>query len=280
MTKRLFRQNHPVLFGLLILGGIFAFFWFGITFFIASIVNSYKGDIFRSDSGIGVIHLEGMIISPEEVIENLTDFREDNKIYAVLIRIDSPGGAVGASQEIFQEIQQTAKVKPVVASMGSIAASGGYYAALGADKIIANPGTLTGSIGVIMKFANLEKVFDRVGYKSEVIKSGEHKDIGSMSRAISQEERKILQDLIDNVHEQFVDAVADARKIPTETVKALANGRIFTGKQAKDLGLIDELGNFTVAIELAAKLAGITDKKPSLVYPAENGFSILKFIAG
>ncbi len=279
MSKRLFRQEHPILFGLMVLGVTFMVFLGGITFFIAKSIFPQKTDIFKSP-GVGIITLEGVILSSDQIIAELTEFRENENIKAIVIRIDSPGGAVGASQEIFDEIEQTSKSKPVIASMASVAASGGYYAALGANKIIANPGTLTGSIGVIIKFANLQKILDKVGYQSEVIKSGKHKDIGSFARPITEDERLLMQSLIDDVHEQFVLAVSEARDLPIEQVRDLADGRIYTGKQAKEHGLIDRLGNFTVAATLAAELAGLETKNLNLVYPKKSGFSILKTLAG
>ena len=254
-------------------------FWGGITFFIATATRKTP-ELFGSKESIGVINLQGMLLSPEDTIGDLTKFRENSSIKAVLVRIDSPGGAVGASQEIYEEIKRTNKIKPVVASMGSVAASGGYYAALGANRIVANPGTLTGSIGVILKFANLEKILDKVGYKSEVIKSGHHKDIGSFSRAMTEPERLLMQSLIDNVHQQFIQAVVDSRNLPKIKVAGLADGRIYSGQQAKELGLVDQLGNFTDAVELAAELAGLSGKKLNLVYPEEYNFSLIKLLAG
>lgn len=280
MTQRLFRQQHPILFGLLILSVIFTIFWGTITFFIARSLHPKNSDLFGPTPGIGVISLEGVLVQSEAVIAELTDFRDNPNVKAILVRIDSPGGAVGASQEIFQEIKRTAAVKPVIASMGSVAASGGYYAALGANKIVANPGTLTGSIGVILKFANLEEILDKVGYKSEVIKSGRHKDIGSMTRALTTEERLLLQELIDDVHSQFVEAVAAERELQAEAVRSLADGRIFSGRQARELGLIDQLGNMTDAIHLAAELGGLTEKVPHLIYPETDGFSLFKILTG
>lgn len=281
MEKRLFRQKHPVIFGLLILCFLFAVFWGGITFFVLRSFSPHQTDFFRpGKSGIGVIELNGVIVSSEQAIKHLTSFREDETVKAVLIRIDSPGGAVGASQEIYEEIKRTAREKPVVASMASVAASGGYYAALGASQIFANPGTLTGSIGVILKFANIKEILDKVGYKAEVIKSGTNKDIGSFSRDMTDDERALMQTLIDNVHEQFVQAVSESRKLPIETVMPIADGRILTGKQALEQGLIDTLGNFTDAAEQAAKMAGLSPKELKLIYPKEDDFSFLKILAG
>jgi len=255
-------------------------FWAGVAFFILRLVHPVPRDLFDHKPGIGVIDLQGVMLSAEEVLADLAEFREDEAIKAVLIRIDSPGGAVGAAQEIFQDIKRTAKVKPVVASLASMAASGGYYAALGANAIVANPGTMTGSIGVIITFANLEKILDKVGYRSEVIKSGENKDIGSMTRAMTPEERGLLQAMIDNVHHQFIQAVAESRKLSLDTVRPLADGRIFTGSQAKEFGLVDRLGNFTDAVEVAMELAGLKGERPNLIYPEPKEFSILELLAG
>jgi len=167
-----------------------------------------------------------------------------------------------------------------VASMASVAASGGYYAALGATKIFANPGTMTGSIGVIIKFANLEKILDTIGYQTEVIKSGVNKDIGSFSRAMTDAERELLQTMIDNVHDQFIQAIVDDRKLSADKVRPLADGRIFTGSQAKELGLIDQLGNFTDAVDHAMLLAGLEGEKPNLVYPEAKIFSFMDMLVG
>lgn len=278
MTKGLFRQEHPYLFGLLVLGAMGLIFWAGMAFFIMRLVHPVKSNIFTSENRIGVIDLQGVIMSPDQVLADLVEFRQDKSIKAVVVRIDSPGGAVGASQEIYQDIQRTAKIKPVVASMSSVAASGGYYAALGASSIFANPGTMTGSIGVIIQFPNLEKILDKVGYQSEVIKSGLNKDIGSFSRPMTSEERTLLQEMIDTVHGQFIQAVVDNRKITIDKVKPLADGRIFSGSQAKEFGLIDNLGNFTDATDKAMALAGLEGQQPELVYPKSKKFSIMELL--
>jgi len=279
MTKRLFRQEHPVLLGFFILGCIFLLFWAGMTFFIYTI-SKPRAEFFPGRAGVGVVELRGPIISSEDTLATLRDFRTDDNVKAIVLRIDSPGGAVGASQEIFSEVKKTAAIKPVIASMGSLAASGGFYAAIGASKILANPGTLTGSIGVIIKFANLKELFDKIGYQSEVVKSGAMKDIGSPDRALTEEERQLLQSLIDSVHQQFVSAVAEQRHLPVETVRGFADGRIMTGAQAKENGLIDQFGNFSDAISLAANLGGLEEKAPHLIYPEEGPFSFSRFFTG
>jgi len=256
------------------------FFWGGITFFVTRLTGPAKSELFLKE-GLGVIDVKGVILESEEILANLVAFREEPKIKGIVLRIDSPGGAVGASQEIYDEVRRTSKVKPVVASMGSVAASGGLYVSLGAGKIVANPGTLTGSMGVILKFANLEGLFDKIGYKNEVVKSGRLKDIGSPSRPMTGEERQMLQGMIDNVQEQFVQAVSESRSLPVAEVRKIADGRIFSGQQAKEYGLVDRLGNFSDAVMLAAELAGITsDKMPELIYPREDDFSFLRLMTG
>jgi protease-4 len=253
----------------------------GITFFIARITqSSHAGDLFGAHEAIGIVELKGVIASPEKAMAHLLEFVENDRVKAIVVRIDSPGGTVGAAQELFRQITFANSSKPVVASMGSVAASGGYYAALGAEKIIASPGTLTGSIGVILKFPNLEKVFEKIGYTSEVVKSGELKDIGSASRPLSQGERDLLQNLLDNVHDQFIADISHSRDISEHEVRELADGRIFSGEQAKELGLIDELGNFYDAVALASEIAGMSSRHPKLYYPDEEDFSLLRFLAG
>jgi len=229
---------------------------------------------------IGIVELKGMIVSPEKALQELTSFRRNRNIKAIVLRIDSPGGAVGASQEIFEEVMRTAQSKPVVASMGSVAASGGYYAALGASEIMASKGTLTGSIGVIIKFANLAEIFKKIGYKSEVLKSGALKNIGAPGRQMTAEERVLIQDIIDNVHEQFISAVSESRDLPTEDVRKLADGRIYSGEQAMEAGLIDKFGNLNDAVMLASRLAGLKEEMPPLVYPVEENFSLLRLLVG
>ncbi|MBW2466046.1 MAG: signal peptide peptidase SppA [Deltaproteobacteria bacterium] len=275
-----FRQKHPILLGLFILTGIFFLFLGGISLLISSFIsNSSKADIFTKKEGVGVVELKGLIVSSEQVLKHLTEFRNDANVKSIVLRIESPGGAVGAAQEIYQEVLRTNEVKPVIASMGSMGASGGYYAALGAENIIANPGTMTGSIGVIVKFPNLEGLFEKIGYKSEVIKSGPLKDVGASNRPLSAKERKLMQDLIDNVYGQFVRDIAAAREMDENTVKGLADGRIYTGEQALAAGLIDRLGNFTDAITLAAEMGGLADEDPRLIYPrVERKFSLLNLL--
>jgi protease-4 len=275
-----FRQKHPIILGLFILTGIFFFFIGGISLLVSSLISHGPGtDIFTKKDGVGIVELKGLIISPEQVLKHLTEFRHNPNVKSIVLRIDSPGGSVGASQEIYKEVMRTNEVKPVIASMGSMGASGGYYAALGAESIIANPGTMTGSIGVIIKFPNLEGLFEKIGYRSEVIKSGPLKDVGASNRPMSEKERKLMQDLIDNVYGQFVRDIAVARGMEENTIKGLADGRIYTGEQALEVGLIDSLGNFTDAIIIAAEMGGLDIENPQLLYPkVDRAFSLFNLL--
>ena len=208
---------------------------------------------------VAVIRIEGVILDARETIEELRHYRDNPSVKAIVLRIDSPGGAVVPSQEIFEEVQKTraeGKIK-LVTSMGNVAASGGYYIAAATDRIVANPGTLTGSIGVIMELANVKDLLEKVGVKSVVIKSGRHKDMASPFRAMTEQDRALLQSVLDDVHAQFIEAVATGRALEVEQVKTLADGRIFTGKQAQSVRLVDELGDLHDAIKLAAGLVGI-----------------------
>ena len=224
---------------------------------------------------VGVVEISGLISSSKEVVEDLKYFREDAAIKAIVLRIDSPGGGVGPSQEIYREIMKTRLIKKVVASLGSVAASGGYYSAAACDGIMANPGTITGSIGVIMKYANFKEIIKKIGLTPVVIKSGEYKDMGSPLRDLGDDEKRLLQGVVDEIHSQFVKDVASGRNIEEEKMATLADGRIFTGAKALDLQLVDRLGNLGDAIEWAGVLAGITgDVVP--VYPREDNMTVIK----
>ena len=210
---------------------------------------------------VALIKVEGVLIASERIVDEINDYAEDSSVKAVVLRIDSPGGGVVASQEIYNALMNAKREgKKIVASMGSVAASGGYYIAAAADKIVANPGTLTGSIGVKMEYPNLEKLLEKIGVKEIVVKSGEYKDVGSPFRNISERERKLLQGVIDDVQSQFVEAVATGRGMSLAEVRAIADGRIFTGRQALELKLVDQMGDLAVSIQLAGDLAGIKGK--------------------
>ena len=217
---------------------------------------------------VGVIEIENVITSSKYIVRELKNFEEDPTIKAVLIRVDSPGGGVAASQEIYQQVKKVKAHKKVVVSMGAVAASGGYYVSLPADIIVANPGTITGSIGVIMEFPVLKDLLDKIGIEFEVIKSKEHKDIGSPFRKMSITERELLHDVVIDVYNQFVEATAKARNLPEDSVLKYADGRILTGRQALEVGLIDTLCSFEDAVAITGELAGI--KSPMLVYPPKR----------
>ncbi len=224
---------------------------------------------------IGVIEVEGIIDSAKRIVRDIKRFSEDPSIPAVVIRVDSPGGGVAAAQEIYNQVKKLKETKKVVVSMGALAASGGYYVSLPAHLIVANPGTITGSIGVIMEFAVIEELMKKLGINFEVIKSREHKDIGSPFRKMSDKERKLLQEVVGDVYEQFVEAVIENRNLPKDSVLQFADGRILSGRQAKELGLVDTLGSFEDAVRIAGDMVGI--KKPNLIYPPKR-FSIIQLL--
>lgn len=234
-----------------------------LVFFVAIFFYAYLtgGEVqvlsLLGGEGVGVLEITGSINDSQEAIRNLKQFGETNGIKAVVVRINSPGGGVAPTQEIFEEIEKVKKNKPVIASLGGMATSGGYYIASACSQVVANPGTLTGSIGVIMELGNMEELLRKIGLKGYNIKSGPHKDIGSPLRPLSAEEKAILQSLVDNVHGQFIRAVAKGRRMSEDKVRALADGRVYSGEQAKGLGLVDLLGNMEDAIDLAAKRGGI-----------------------
>jgi len=244
----------------------------GIGFIALSMLVSFlsEGGWIGGDK-VAVIRIEGVILDSRETIEELRRYRDNPSVKAIVLRIDSPGGAVVPSQEIFAEVRKTraeGKIK-LVTSMGNVAASGGYYIAAATDKIVANPGTLTGSIGVIMELANVQGLLEKVGVQSVVIKSGRYKDLASPFRAMSAEDRALLQSVLDDVHDQFIRAVATGRALKVEQVRDLADGRIFTGRQARTAKLVDELGDLQDAIKLAARLVGI-EGEPRVVEPRKR----------
>jgi protease-4 len=223
---------------------------------------------------VGVIEIEGTMINATHAVDEIRQFAKDDGIRAIVLRIESPGGVVAAAQEIYDELKRVRdRGKPIVASMGGMAASGGYYVACGADSIVANPGTLTGSIGVIMRLPNAEELLKKIGLRYEVIKTGRYKDTGSLSRPMTPEERALLQEMLDDVHDQFVTVVSVERDIEKDVVTEFADGRVMSGRQALDLGLVDRLGGFRDAITLAGELAGI-DGEPVIVRPRRKAISL------
>jgi len=268
-------MKKGLLYGLAFLGGVFLFF---ITLaFLFSLSLSFRG--FSKPEAVGVVEIKGLITEADGKIKILEKFRYREDVKALVVRIDSPGGTVGASQELYEELKRISQVKPVVVSLGSVATSGAYYIALGGSKILASPGTITGSIGVLLQIPNLEELLKKLGIRTIVLKTGKHKDLISYYREPSPEERKILEETLSEVHGQFMRAVAERRKISLEKVKELADGRIFTGEKAKALGLVDDLGNFMEAVELAARLGGIKGR-PHLIYGSEKKGLLKKLVEG
>jgi protease-4 len=250
--------------------------FFALFLVISGVIYFSKGSATSSTRGsggaflasgkgsVGVIELNGVIMDSKKTLKKLEDFEESPGIKAVVLRLNSPGGAVAPSQEIYQAVK--GYKKPLVVSMSSVAASGAYYVAMGAKKVYANPGTITGSIGVIMEFANLEKLYEWAKVQRYAIKTGKFKDVGAEYREMGPEERALLQTMVDDVLSQFKQAVSEGRKLTLEQVTEVADGRIFSGSQAKAAKLVDELGTLQDAINEAGKLAGI-DGKPNVVYP-------------
>ena len=211
-----------------------------------------------TDNRIGIVDVTGLIQDSQFIIRQIIKFREDERIRGIILRIDSPGGAVGPSQEIYDEVLKTRKSnKTIYASMGTLAASGGYYIASATNRVFANPGTLTGSIGVIMAFSNAKGLMDKLGIQPEVIKAGKYKDVGSPARAMTQREKNLLQNVVTDVHQQFIEAVAEGRNLSIEEVTKVADGRILTGRQAKSYNLVDQLGGLQLAIDQLAHKVGI-----------------------
>ncbi len=259
-------KRKRILIGLGVIAALLVFF-FGVLFLIGRYTGA-KSSRFAFGDKIAIVEVKGVIAQSSGVIEDLQQYVADDGVKAIVLRVDSPGGGVGPAQEIYREIMRirTTSKKKVVTSMGSVAASGGYYIACASDRIVANPGTITGSIGVIMQFSNLEELLKKIGVKGVVLKSGEHKDIGSPFREMTPEEKRIMQEVLDNVHQQFIQAVAEGRKLEISKVAQIADGRILTGEQAKNLGLVDQLGNLQDTIDVTAKMVGI-EGKPNVLYP-------------
>ncbi|MDG2303811.1 MAG: signal peptide peptidase SppA [Candidatus Binatia bacterium] len=234
--------------------GVFAF----VAFVVTLLPGSPGGSLLRTgDLHVALVPLRGEISRSDAFVETLSDLQKDSSVGAVVVRIESPGGAVAPSQEMYDAVLRLREEKPVIASLGSVAASGGYYVACAADVVVANPGTLTGSIGVIMQLTNLEGLMDKVGVRAEIVTAGTQKDMGSPFRSLSAPERAIFQTMADEVHTQFIDAVAVGRGMTPEAMRRVSTGRTFTGEQAQGLGLVDELGGLHEAVAIAAARAGI-----------------------
>lgn len=242
-----------------IFGFLGIFFLFIVLSFVSLLGDEETEDVSSGTAGtVALVELNEPIVSSERVVQQIKRFRENPSVRAIVLRIESPGGGVSASQEIYAEVKKTrAYGKPIVVSMGSVAASGGYYAALGASRIVANPGSVVGSIGVISQFMHVNDLLERIGVNSTTIKSGSLKDAGSPFRQPTAEDKRYFQEMVDDIYDQFVSAVAEERKMDKALVKKYADGRVFTGRKAYELKLIDTLGTYQDAIKIAAELAEV-----------------------
>lgn len=278
----MFARRHPFLFFLSVVCGCLTLGVLGVVALVVVgsgvVGKGLTGSMENAKGNIGVVEVVGPIMSSKEILGQIKLFREDEGIGAIVLRIDSPGGGIGPSQEIYRELMKTREEKPVVASMGSVAASGGYYIAAAAEGIVANPGTITGSIGVIMEYANLMKIAEKIGISPVVIKSGEFKDMGSPLRELKENEKALFQGLVDELHGQFVTDAAKARNMAEKAMAKLADGRIYTGQKALGLKLVDRLGNLDDAVQWAAELGNV-EEDPVPVYPPVDRMGVLMRLA-
>ena len=270
--------------------GIFVTFiiLIGVVGLITALIVGLGGENMTLSGGfgerVGIIEVEGVIEDSRETLRQIEMMAEDDRVKAVLVRVNSPGGAVAPSQEIHKALNElrTEHEKPVVVSMSTVAASGGYYISCSADSVLALPGTLTGSIGVILQFPDLQEIFRKVGIGMETIKSGPNKDIGSPFREMSERDRELLQEMVDDVYGQFVEAVVEGRGLSEDSVRAVADGRIFSGRQALELGLIDRTGSYHDALAVAGRMCGLGDdpETTKAKKPKPSLFDVLTETAG
>ncbi len=270
----MFSRRHPYLYFILVFTAIVS-----ATTIITSLLTMAGSVWSKMSTGekVGVVEIKAMIVDAKDHIDRIKTFAEDDAIRAIVIRVDSPGGAVAPSQEIYREIRKASATKPVIASMGTFATSGGYYVAAAADGVVANPGTITGSIGVILGYTNFKELFEKIGLYPVVIKSGRYKDIASPVRKMTEEEEALLQEFSDGVHNQFIRHVAEARDMTVDEIRHIADGRIFSGETALGLGLVDRLGNLEDAVDWAGREGGI--KGPiDAVYPPEKQLPFIRYL--
>ena len=261
----------------LILFGV-VFFTISVGLFFLGLIMIVAGGDFQKRGDIAVIKLEGEIVDSLGFVEQLEDVAEREDIKAVVVRIDSPGGLVSPSQEMYRAIKRLRKEKPVVASMGTLAASGAYYVAIAADKILANEGTITGSIGVKINHVSVGELLGLAKLKPEVLATGPNKDMGSPFRPLSDNDKKLFNDMIFQMFAQFKKVVAEQRKLPAAEVDKIADGRVYTGEEALKLGLVDALGSMQDAVDEAAKLGGV-EGKPEVVFPRKKGDHWMRYFA-
>lgn len=285
-------RRHPILKGFLYLAAL------GFVLIVfAAVYGRLKEDGvgFLERNAVAIVLVDGVIEESRDTVRTLDRLAANDAVRAVVVRVDSPGGGVAPSQEIYDAIRRVRKKKPIAASLGSVAASGGYYIASACDPIVANPGTMTGSIGVIMEMGNVSELMKKVGLQGFVLKAGKFKDIGSPLREMTDEERRLLEGVLENVHAQFIAAIAEGRQLPVADVQKLADGRVYSGQQALALHLVDKLGGLSEAVHAAAERAGIAgephwveieprrrswlwERLTSLLQAAPKGFGGLQFL--
>lgn len=246
--------------------------------FALALVSEGEGGSLFGKNSLAVVEIKGGIFDPKETLDELNRVYKNDDLKALILRIDSPGGAVSPSQEIYQAVLRVKEKKKVIVSMGTVAASGGYYIAAAADKIVALPGTITGSIGVLMDYTNVERLLEFLKVHAEVLKAGKMKDVGSPLRELTPEDRAYLQNILEDMHRQFKEAVAKGRGLPIEEVDKLADGRVFTGEQAKTLKLVDELGGQQRAVDIAKEMLG-WEEEPELFYPKKKKPGLFEILA-
>jgi protease IV len=248
---------------------------------LAVIMALGDGKNLRLGDRIAIIPIEGVIGDDREVLEAIRAFRDDASVKGFVVAINSPGGEVGPSQSIYREIKRLRDEddRPVIAAINGVGASGGYYIALGADSIFANPGAITGSIGVIMEIPNVDGLMQKVGVRMQTVKSAEHKDIASPFREMTPSDRAVLGAMVQDVYAQFVEVVAKERKQTSAQLGPNIDGRVLSGRQAQQAGLVDRLGNFNDAVAAAGRMAGLGDE-PKLLYPEEDEVTLMDAILG
>ncbi|MDW7709115.1 MAG: signal peptide peptidase SppA [Deferrisomatales bacterium] len=264
---------------LLILLGFFLALVAGVVLTLVAVAVWRGESALPRGERLGVVELKGFISNAEPTVDALRALAADGDVKAVVLRVESPGGGIAPSQEIHDQVARTAAAKPVVVSMGALATSGGYYVSAPATRIVANPGTATGSIGVLIQFKEMHALFDKMGLRTRIVKSGPLKDAGSPFREMSAEETAVFQGLVDDLFDQFVEAVAEGRGLASEIVRGMADGRVYSGRQALELGLVDRLGGFWDAVDLAGELGGISGE-PKLDYRRKKPKGVLRWILG
>ena len=269
--NRNFKERHPFIFwvGVLVVGLII----FSVFRNVAEKLISGESS---KDNKVAVVRVEGFIFDTRGVLDWIETVRKDPAIKAVILRVDSPGGGVAASEEIYSAIRRLDRSKPVVASMGSLAASGGLFVSMGARKIVSNSTTLTGSIGVKMELPNLEGLMDKIGVSSQTLVTGGLKDAGSMYRSMTPEEKKYLMGIMTDMNKRFIEVIAESRALSLDKVEAIADGRALTGREAHKLGLVDAIGDFGVAVELLKEVAHLPDTDVKLLERPQEGSALIR----